>query len=128
MAKQLTESPKRSALTAHPVQTLTTSQRASEIHIVDVGRIAALADIESKESPILESPESPGKPILETERIAGMVDKALVQRAREIRLRHRLSDSSMIEEGLRLLFQTGTDDEVADYLRTRGHRLRRNSV
>lgn len=64
-------------------------------------------------------------PATVTERVAGMVEKSLAVRAREIRIRYRVSDSAMLEEGLKLLFAGKSDAAIADYLKKKGHSLRR---
>jgi hypothetical protein len=117
VSKSLQAEPKRSAVV--------TPQKASSINLPDQGRIASLA-LEEVSIPQVAQDSTAVKAGLDTDRIAGMVPRRLVERARQIRMKQRLSDSSMIEEGLKLLFESRTDEEVADYLRSKGHRLRRS--
>jgi hypothetical protein len=118
LTKTLQAEPKRSSAAVQP-------QRVSTIALPDEGRIASLA-LEEEAALVQRSANALVPKVTDTNaRIAGMVPKRLADRARQIRMQHRLSDSSMIEEGLNLLFESKTDEEVAEYLRAKGHRLRR---
>jgi len=68
------------------------------------------------------------QPPAEVIKFSVIISRDVGERARRLTFEERLSESSLFEVALRLLFDSRTDKQVADLLRQHGATLRRRSA